>query len=268
MDIRLSRAVVFLVSAAYCADVDVYTAVKLGMQSGPRYLTSESQQELDNGINAGKISQPRSLPEFFDLSVNASIKVVDNFSLKPYLGLKLNEASIGAVADLTSPIFDHSAELTTYIDVYRDIAWDKVKPVGRFPLAADVGVNADILLHDNVSMFVGYRHPLLLSKPVMYSDQYNLEISYQPNILVGLKFEMSLYHVDESDPYIIQDPISIIVDEDIMVEEQDEEVDFEEVVLEDTHDELEPTVEEAQIEEEPMGWFAWIIEFFAKLFRF
>ena len=141
---------------------------------------------------------------------------------------------------------------------FKDFGWTRDQSIN-----VDGGAKIDVTMTPYFSIYLELRHPFV-SGFTLEANEREVPINNIPSVAIGATINiLADYGTPQDDVLmIIQEPISIPVVE-IKIEEPKEPE--EAVVVPEIIIEPEALPED---ESEDLGWFAWIIEFIAKLFRF
>lgn len=258
-----------LLSSSLVSGFELSTTVSVGVKTNQYYIQNEYltgapfSYKPSNFEYWPEVSQAFGYksPEFFDVDIYSTFSVYHpEVYLEPYMHLALfnHRADIGGAVYLKKPIFHNDINLKAYADLYTSLFLQDISPEEQQDaINLDFGAEVDYGLTEYSSLYLNLRHPFYVGAGMLCYDE-TIQIVHRPNIELGLRFSLLATFgdlVDEMPSNIIQEPISIPV-VNLVVEEPVEEVAA--VIFE------EPV---AEVEEE-LGWFAWIIEFIARLFRF
>ena len=205
-------------------------------------------------------------PEFLDINLYAEIPVIDNLYLQPYILAHLASfnAAVGAAFSYNISAEDESLKLSTYLDCYRMVFYDDISYVDSADFDIDFGTKLDIAINDYTSMFLKLNQPFIAKHDFNYKQE-TMVVNNRSHIALGVTVRLLADFGNTVDNnisvHIIQEPISIPVI-DLVIEEPEEPI-VEELVVKSK-----ALPEEVIKDEEPQGWFAWLIEFIAGLFRF
>jgi hypothetical protein len=254
------------------ADYDIEVLTTFGMQTQKAELQSISTYEgysnferFQDGYAELRGSLGLSSAEYFDIEAKAIIDIYDHSAVEFYasgrplqeqvqLGTRINLKApvssdvlkIEAGLDANYPISSTAVHERVYVDMYSKLAFEITPSLeGLMQLSLPVYTPADISHYqfDDMSSYFYYA---------------------KPSFSVGLKFRLWPFDLfgEEQDEVVVQEPIAIAVNaynyESADVAEE-EVFDFEE-------DEEEFVV--ASEPEQELGWFAQLIEFIVRLFKF
>lgn len=262
-------ASLLLLTGSLTSGFELSTTISMGVKTNQYYIQNDYltssffSSKTRDMEHWGDVSQAfgYNIPEFFDLDIYGTFSVYHpEIYVEPYLHLSLmnHRADLGSAFYFQKLMFSNDFSVKAYADLYTSIFLQDIRPVNDVDAVnLDFGAELDYGLTDYSSIYMNVRHPFYVGYDMLcYGEE--IQTVHRPNIELGLRFALLATFgdpVDDTLSYIIQEPISIPV-VNLVVEEPVEEV--------VTIAPQEPVVQE----EEELGWFAWIIEFIARLFRF
>lgn len=259
---------ILLISAFSSQSFEVVTDLNFGMQTNNRQLEVENALSQNNFAEIVSIRQQASsslgyvLPEYLDFELGIDFNPESDFHVAPKVNLRFinKRFDLGVKAAYESMLYRNSIRFSTYLDVYRSWFYDELSVHDHFPVEVDYGIEFGVAVNDFIDMRMNFVQPVVFGHSFKYKDHL-LEVSNRNSVAIGLSWHLLADYGELADEYlhIIQEPIAIpridLVEQPTLA---DEKLDAAPVTL------------PADIEEstEPMGWFAWILEFLASLFRF
>lgn len=260
---------VFAAVGIQAFDYDANIAV--GMQTNRQQMAiTAMHSHYDSDYIESRIELSHSLgylvPEFIDVNVFADIPVVDSLYFRPFVTARFLslQGDLGVALAYKVELYEKAAKLTTALSSYRKFYYDDVTYKNQYAFDVDYALRLDIPLNQYVEMYTQISQPLILNHDLVKDDNV-FSIMNRSSFSFGVSFHLladigDIFSDNSVDSKrIIQEPIAIPVI-DLVIEEPEEEQYIEPM------DEIK--VVELKTEEEPLGWFAWIIEFIASLFRF
>lgn len=246
---------------------DIVTDLNIGMQTNNRQLGGDSITSSDLIYTANIRQQAASslgyaAAEYADIQLGVDFNIENSIHLTPRVDLKFinKRLDIGVRAAYGSTLYDQSMLFTTFVDVYHSWFYDQLHVSDYLPIEVDYGVQLDVAINDFLDMRLAFTQPAVFGHHLTYKE-HEFEVSNKNSVAIGVSWHLLAEYNDLQDEYlqIIQEPISIpridLVQAPKLTEEK----------IESAPVELPADIE--QVEEE-LGWFAWIIEFIASLFRF
>ena len=264
----------FTILATSCHGIDFSAHVNLGMTTNQyqlvalNHLTSDQISEYRKTV----VSEDRmdvansigyNMPEFFDLYAFGDFSPLPEVTVQPYVNAKLLDYRIdlGVESSYSAHYFNNALRLKGFLNAYHSLFVKEIS-YSEPTVNLDAGAKVDVSMSPYFSVYIELKHPFL--------SGFNLEVnklvvpvSNIPSVSIGASVNILTEYSslqDDNSPMIIQEPISIPVVE-IKIEEPKVEVMAPEIVIKTPQITMDDEPEE-------LGWFAWIIEFIAKLFRF
>lgn len=246
---------------------EVVTDLNVGMQTNSRQLelniSAANSLVKDAGIRKDIITSIGGCTaEYSSLQLGIDFDFDNNIYLRPNVDIKLGNKRIdaGVRASFSANVYEESMLLSTYVDTYYSWFYNDLKIADSLPVDIDYGVQLDVALNSFLDMRIAVVKPIVLSHAVTCKD-YTLGVMNRSNIMIGLSWHLMAEYDELTNEYvhIIQEPISIPRIDLIEVPKAEEEKVAKAIVT------LPEDIEETEVE---LGWFAWIIEFIARLFRF
>ncbi len=220
-------------------------------------VTSHDRKDVANSIGYN-------MPEFLDLFAYGSFSPAENFYVQPYINLKLlgYRADVGTELFYSSAYFDDAVNIKAFLNGYRSL-FSKGVTYDKNTINLDAGAKVDITMSPYFSIYLEVKHPFISGYTLSINDR-DIPVSNIPSMAIGASVNILADYgnlKDDSSSYIIQEPISIPVVE-IKLESPPrlEDLVVPRVVIDESKDTIDSN--------EDLGWFAWLIEFIAKLFRF
>lgn len=202
-------------------------------------------------------------PEFLDVVLSARVPVYEETVwVKPFVGAALlsHRAKLGVDFSSELPIHYEDVRIEGFASIYHHLFLKEIVAGSGImnQLNIDVGAQAFYPLIDYADLYATVRYPLIMRHTYQAFEQ-EICVDRRPSLTLGVRFSFSK-DFDDMRELVIQEPIAIPV-VDLVIEEPMEEEQY--IEIEDVK-----AVPEAPVAEEELGWFAWIIEFIARLFRF
>lgn len=262
---------IVLFSASLLNASDLNADIRVGMQTNAYEFPANELNINDDGkllsypkrhkdCDLVALSFGLERPEFINLSVSYDYLAYELISIAPYIDLSIfnYRADIGVIISATTPLYDSDVLAKGYVNIHRGLFFNDINYASSVHLDFDIGLETSFALTDYASVFLDIRQPLMTDYTVTVEEQ-DTQVRSAPNLSMGLAFSLLGEYGEPKDDMgekIIQEPISIPV-VNLVVEEP-----WVEAVPANT------SAAEVVQEEEPTGWFAWIIEMIARLFRF
>lgn len=255
--------VVFSIFNAYA--FEIVTDLNVGMQTNNRQLSmdlTQSGQTVAVLRQQASSSLGYSAAEYANLEVGADFNIEDDFYIMPKMGLRFmnKRFDMGVKAAYGSRIYNDNIRFSTFVDIYHSWFYDGLQVSDYFPLEVDYGIQLDVGMNDFMDMRLVFTQPAVFGHSVKYGE-HDFDVENRNNVAIGVSWHLLAEYNDLPDEYlqIIQEPISIpridLVEPPSKLSESAQEAPIE----------LPEDIEQV---DEPLGWFAWILEFLASLFRF
>lgn len=288
MQIILNRSLGVILLLTVCQPglaIEGKVSTILGVQSKPYGLglASSYDHELEGDILNIRSTLYDSMvldsPDFHGLEASGSFQVFKEMRIEPFMTMSLRpiSARTGVRLAYDIPVPFDTFRLKALLSAYKlsnpfyqdDVPWS---------VYMDADLVAEIDMMDQVQVEVAYSYPVShVSKWLFSGVAYDVE--QRQSLSVGVRFQLWPTEEKKSANYIMKDPIAIPVvnlvinDSYDMIEASDEEP--VEVIEESSilshvaeHDVDEVLIEEPEeVIEEDLSWFAWVIEYIARLFR-
>ena len=268
-NVMISSIVIF--SASLQSASELNADIRVGMQTNA-YEFPAAELNINNdgkmlsypkrhkGCDLLALSFGLERPEFVNLSMSYDYLAYELISIAPYVDLSIFDyrADVGVMISATTPLYDSDVLAKGYVNIHRGLFFNDINYASSVHLDFDIGIETSFALTDYASVFMNIRQPLMTDYTVSVEEQ-DTQVRSRPNLSMGLTFALLGEFGDLKDDMgekIIQEPISIPVVNLVVEEPSVESVP------------AYPASTEVVQEEEPMGWFAWIIEMIARLFRF
>ena len=282
MDIKYTSAArCMLCLATLCyASQELNTNVSIGMQTNDRELgfREAGSKLINNAKQRSELFDTLRYDqyEYLNIELNYGLTFFDDLSLKVFTDIDLNRVDLGTRLQIASPLHSGSVEFSTFLNAYRSIYYDDVVFSDDYPIDVDFGINADVNIQDDAYMFLTVRQPMMEGHHVdLGKGLGTASIDNKLNFSIGVRYKHDWMQEESENSFdVIQEPIKISpsaieelpfdhAEDDLIAEDEASGLDEDVVVESEAIDVVEPVAEE-----ESMGWFAWLIEFIAKLFRF
>lgn len=255
--------------------MDFSAHINLGMTTNPYelvYLNHLTRDQLST-YRKSVLNEDRktianalgfNMPEFFDVYAYGRHELQPGLEVQPFINAKLldNRVDFGVESVYSTTYFDDALSLKGFLTAYRSLFVDEISYVDQ-SINVDGGAKIDVTMTPYFSVYLELRHPFV-SGFTLEANEREVPINNIPSVAIGATINiLADYGAPQDDVLmIIQEPISIPVVE-IKIEEPKEPEEV--VVVPEIIIEPEALLED---DSEDLGWFAWIIEFIAKLFRF
>ncbi|MCP8352597.1 hypothetical protein [Candidatus Synchoanobacter obligatus] len=263
----VGASLLFSAVASHAIDCDI--DVRFGMKTDSKQflqMPHNTGDRLNVGASIDDISDAMgyNVPEFVDFSFLASHEIMADVYTSSYVKTRTLERNIdiGTSVSYQKKYLDNQLFAQVYADAYYSWFWNGVDYQDVYPIHLDLGARVDIPVFSQGGMYIELSYPL--------RHQYRLEaedavadVHTMPSLAIGYSLFYKIYSTDSGESVvhpakIAFEPIAIPVVGYVKPEVVKEEpVTAEPQVI----------VNEA-VEEESLGWFAWIIEYIARLFRF
>lgn len=245
---------------------EIVTDLNIGMQTNDRQLCGDDIASRDLLYNATIRKQAASslgyvAAEYADIDLGVDFNVDNDFYIMPRVGLKFinKRLDFGLKAAYASNLYHESMRFSTFLDVYHSWFYDSLSVSDHLPIEVDYGVQLDVCVNDFLDMRIAFTQPAIFGHSFKYRE-HEFEISNKNSVAIGVSWHLLAEYSDLKDEYvhIIQEPISIPRIDLISAPKLTEKAMEAPVELPEDIEQI----------DEPLGWFAWIIEFIASLFRF
>ncbi|UTC24174.1 hypothetical protein MMH89_02920 [Candidatus Comchoanobacter bicostacola] len=240
-------------------------AVALETYSGNRTGYDLQQFYWDNKVLFEALGA--STAEFNQLTAGVQFSHEQYGVINPYVQVEVlrNHVKTGALLYTYLPLYNNKVSCTFGLDVYH--AWSA--DVDLQGLHSELYSKFSFTIAESLNAYAEYRLPLLSTDlTAAINDDSLYSYDRQSSLSIGVSVALWPLSWDEliSEEFVVQEPMelsSIYVSE---VEEVDSQYDIDE--MSDVPDYLDLMDAELVEEEAPLGWFAQLIEFLARLFRF
>tara|TARA_A100001015_G_C14902109_1_gene676822 strand:+ start:270 stop:1187 length:918 start_codon:yes stop_codon:yes gene_type:complete len=293
MQIILNRSLGVILLLTACQPglaIEAKVSTILGVQSKPYGLglPASHGQEVDKDILNVRSKLYESMvldaPDFHWFETSGSFQVLKDIKLEPFFSMSIRPIStktgVRLVYDIPTP-FD-TVRFKALMSAYK-LSNPHYEDNVPWSIYLDANLLAEIDMMDQVQVEVSYSYPVSAVSKWLFSG-VTFDVEQRQVLSVGVRFQIWPTEEKKISNYIVQDPIAIPVvnlviddvDEMIEVNEDESVEDVAESV--EPYNVLEPGVNEQSLDgvvieepeevvEEDLSWFAWIIEYIARLFR-
>lgn len=242
---------------------EVVTDLNFGMHTHTRQFHNDYQARIEDSAvrRAASDALGYTYAEYMDFQLGVGFSPEDNLAVIPKVGVRFlnKEMDFGVLTTYSSSLYNQSVKFTTFLDVYYSLFYDYVSVADYIPLDVDYGFKVAVPLNNFLDMNLSLTQPAVSSHVYKYKDK-EFDVWSRSSLGIGISWHLLADYGELKDEYlsIIQEPISIPRIDLVEAPNFEEQADVAPVSLPEDIEEV----------EEPLGWFAWIIEWIARLFRF